>query len=518
MKRRHFLKTTASALGLTWGWGHCLQSSSFGAEAVAPSQPPGRTLLLVDDFHVSYRPKTKRVLHPLKRHPGNPILAGRVKPWEVAIGYTSAYRNPQTGLYQLWYQSAAFGATGDKTRLCTLCYAESNDGLIWTRPELDLYPFNEIKKTNILVPANGGRSSRYGASVVVDPLAVDPARRYKMAYFDFSKEGGHEYPGLSVAFSPDGIHWTKHPQAPLLKSAYFDTGDLVPFHDEPGREWLVPNAVSDVIDAFYDSRIGAFVIQCKMWIDGADGTMGWKRAVGRTQSVDFIHWSQPELVMAPDEFDPPGVELHSAPAFLHHDCYFGLVEVWDSSRQGKVEIELALSRDGWHWQRPFRAGHFLTLNEGDRFDSGCVIPNATPVFLEDEIRFYFGAYNQGMGGSDDTKLTTGVGLYTMPRDRFAGLRPIEKTGQITFHAVDLGGSQALLVNADASGGSLRVELLDFDGHRVRGFTKEDAVPIRGDSLRHPARWKSRELASLEPGRYRLRLHLDNAEVFAITLA
>ena len=174
----------------------------------------GQTLLLVDEHHILYRSGTKRLLHPLTRHPGNPLIQGRKQPWEVAIAWNSVYRNPANGLYQLWYQAFAGDAARERTHRCTVCYAESQDGITWTKPNLSLHSFNDIKETNIVLLANGGTSDRYGASVVVDPLDHDSARRYKMVYFDFSKDvHGRDEPGLTVAFSPDGIHWTKYPRA-----------------------------------------------------------------------------------------------------------------------------------------------------------------------------------------------------------------------------------------------------------------------------------------------------------------
>jgi hypothetical protein len=182
-----------------------------GAITTASSTGP-RTILLVDDHEVLYRASTRRVLHPLKRHSANPLIRGKDKPWEVAIAWCSVYRNPDTGRYQLWYQSYAGPAARERTHSCTVSYAESADGLTWAKPNLGLFSFNGIKETNIVLLANGGRSDRYGASVVVDPRDPDPSRRYKLAHFDFAKdEAGNESPGLCVAFSPDGIHWTKHP-------------------------------------------------------------------------------------------------------------------------------------------------------------------------------------------------------------------------------------------------------------------------------------------------------------------
>ena len=120
-------------------------------------------------------------------------------------------------------------------RRCTVCYAESADGIHFTKPNLGLFDYNGIKDTAIVLVGNGGTSDRYGVSVVVDQREADASRRYKMAYFDFTKDHGVEYPGLNVAFSPDGIHWTKHPEGPLSRAAYGDFGDPVPFADETKR-------------------------------------------------------------------------------------------------------------------------------------------------------------------------------------------------------------------------------------------------------------------------------------------
>ncbi len=63
-----------------------------------------------------------------------------------------------------------------------------------------------------------------------------------------------------------------------------------------------------------------------------------------------------------------------------------------------------------------------------------------------------------------------------------------------------------------------MELLNRSGFRVPGFTRDDAVPIDSDGLRHTVRWQERTLAELPAGEYHIRLHLEEAEVYAITLA
>ena len=172
----------------------------------------------------------------------------------------------------------------------------------------------------------------------------------------------------------------------------------------------------------------------------------------------------------------------------------------------------------------------LARSEQGQFDSGSLPTCATPIVLEDEIRFYYGGYSAGATSGDDYSLTTGVGFASIRRDRFAGVVPVEKSaqaslkkplehiGQVTMKPIDLGAFRQLTINADAGAGSIRVELLNEEGRRIRGFSREDAVAIQGDALRHPVRWTGQAEGSLPPGRVLIRLHLERATVYAVTLS
>lgn len=476
-----------------------------------PSKSVNPTVLLVDDHAVLYRPGTKRVLHPLTRHANNPILP-RDKPWEGTIAYCSVHRDPDTGHYRLWYQAWPG---------CHLCYATSDDGVHWTKPNMGLVEYEGSTDNNILLKVG------YGAGVLVDLRDPDRSRRYKIAFW--------EHNGTSVAFSSDGLHWTKYEKNPVIHGSH---GDYIqpPLAGDPristGELGGPPLSTSDVIDPIWDSKKNCYVIYAKTWLDGPDGSMHWKRAVVRTESKDFIHWTKPVLVIAPDEHDDPAGEssltrnaggggtgrkqLHSGPAFVYNDMYFATLQVLDAAVTGNMPIELALSHDGYHWQRPFRSAMFVPpLPDKTIFDASLIWSNATPIFLEDEFRFYYGAYGHPWN-SEDPQQISGIGMATMPRDRFAGVRPTERIGQITLKAMDLSKARSIAVNADASNGSMRLEILNEDGYRMPGFTKDDAAPIEGDNLRHAVTWKDSKLEQLPAGCYKLRLHLDNAEVFAVT--
>ncbi|MGZ4972697.1 MAG: hypothetical protein ACXWIU_01475 [Limisphaerales bacterium] len=488
-----------------------------------------RTILFLDDKDVLYRSGTKRVLVPLKAHAANPLLKGHEKPWETAIAWTSVYRNPANGHYQLWYQAFAGDAARDKTRRCTVCYASSDDGIHFTRPNLGLYDFNGIKENNIVLLANGGRSDRYGVSVVMDEKERDANRRYKMAYFDFTRDDGKELPGLNVAFSADGIHWTKYPHGPLSRASYGDYGEPVPFAGESnGASLAWPLSMADALDVFWDTPRSVFAIYGKMWIDGPDGGMHWKHAMGRIESSDFIHWSNPQLILAPDDLDAGSVEFHTTPVFYHEGYYISPLQILDRAQNGGVvDIELAMSRDGYKWERPFRKLFWLQRTGGNKFDSGSLFVCAQPVTLGDETRFYYGAYSQGATGGDDYSLASGIGMATMTRDRFVGIEPVavsdqptlkaplHNVGQVTLKAVDLGGVAGVELNADAKDGMIRVELLDEEGKRLRGFMADDAAAISGDSVRHRVMWKATKL--LPPRKCLIRVHLDKATLYGVTL-
>ena len=77
-------------------------------------------------------------------------------------------------------------------------------------------------------------------------------------------------------------------------------------------------------------------------------------------------------------------------------------------------------------------------------------------------------------------------------------------------------SGQLVVNADASQGSLAVELLSPAGETLPGFSSEDCAAIHSDGVRHVVRWQDRDqLPAGQP--LRLRFHLDTAQLYSFRI-
>ena len=71
----------------------------------------------------------------------------------------------------------------------------------------------------------------------------------------------------------------------------------------------------------------------------------------------------------------------------------------------------------------------------------------------------------------------------------------------------LGGlsAEALAINADATGGSIKVELLNPQGYRVRGYSLNESAELKGDSFAHAVSWQG--VNGLPSGRHLIRIHL-----------
>jgi len=520
-----------------------------GFSASSPTLP--RTFLFIDDEHVYSRPGTVKRVVEFEKYAGNPVIPPN-REWESeAIGWCSQLRNPTTGTFQMWYQGYT-QRNGDKRLKSVVCYAESKDGRTWTKPVLDLFAFYEHKDTNIVLIGSGGYSDRYGNSVILDANEPDPMRRYKMVYSDWATGSeAREGPGLYSATSPDGIVWTKQPK-PLMPFFAGAVGRPAPFSDEEvygevatakgiRRSWRWPNTLSDAADLIYDPAGHAYVLYGKMWYAGPDGTLGWKHGMGRAQSADFKTWTEPTLILTTDEHDGALHEFHTSPVFKYGDLYLSLNQLMDRAA-GTVDLELMFSRDGLRWNRSLRGQTVIPRGKGPVFDASALASNASPIVVDDEIRFYYGAYRYSMTGGisrwptrqtiGSTDYISGVGYAWTRRDRFVAIAPdpripvkanSQKTNttntvcNLTLRATDLTGVKKLLVNADASKGTVRVEIFNEDGYRLRGFTQEDALPLTGDGLDLEAAWKTKSLHDLPAGRYQIRVHLDGAELFAVTL-
>ena len=141
------------------------------------------------------------------------------------------------------------------------------------------------------------------------------------------------------------------------------------------------------------------------------------------------------------------------------------------------------------------------------YDWGTIFPSA-PIFLDDEIRIYYGA-----GDGYFFNLRNGyLALATLRSDGWAGYEPIatDIPAVITTQPLIFNGT-SVSITADVSGdGSVRVAILDGAGNQLAS-----SQSIHSTVTDFRVKWEpSQNLANLRGREIRLRFQLHNAKLYA----
>lgn len=482
-------------------------ASAFVAVPQAAAELGTRHELLLDDHLIASQQNVTRRLHPADKHPAGPVLRPS-EPWEAdsATIYGSVIRDGQQ--YRMWYLAGRG----------TVAYAESRDGLAWTKPALGIISEGG-RSTNLVVRREADKQpgtlpgfyEMFG--VLRDDRDPDPSRRYKLGFLsiDFRYQGPREDPfhrgqrrGLGVACSPDGLHWKladNWATEAICDGATHWTWD--PARSKYvlyGRTKYVPPGLLDAWKA--DDWVRKHF---------------WGRAVARVESPDFLHWdivdpAKAPMVMAPDAKDRPGTEIYSMLVFPYETVYLGLVQVFENRADtSRLDIQLAVSRDGIHFQRVVQGEPFLGCGDvgtWDRFNQSLAC-NA-PIPVGDSLRIYYGGRQSRHGpyiGRDVGRRVSCIGLATVPRDRFVSLGASFDGGQVLTKPLHIKG-KTLHLNAKCDSGEILVEALD-----VRGKVLARSKPLTADGLDLPVVWDQGKLPP-GPEPVVLRFALRNALWFS----
>jgi hypothetical protein len=457
----------------------CLAADAAAAGAVRPLRDGVE--LFVDDEHVARATGVTRTLHPARKLE-HPVIEGD-RPWEKGRVYLygTVHRDEATGQFRMWYSGGG------------MAYALSDDGVHWTKPQLPYHRHND-QPTNLLTVGTNL------CFVILDDAEPDPAKRYKM----LDNTGHHNFIGF---YSADGLVWNRYENEPL-----------VPYG-------------SEIANGVRDPRTGQYCLYIRPYLPRFfPKNVREKRLVSVTTSSDFINWSPPKLIIQPDEVDDQWVqnevqrtEFYGMSGFPYGNHYLGLLPVFriteihdeqqplQSKYEGPIDAQLVYSRDGLSWRRTQERAAVIPTGPHD-YDAGCIMNVANvPVVVGDELWYYYTALNTTHGGTLPPKRAT-IALAKWRLDGLVSLDAGDDEAVVeTTLIADRSG--ALEVNADASGGELRVEVLDARGTPLSGYAADQSTQINGDSVRHLVSWGGNAML---PGDqpYKLRFILQNASLFS----
>jgi hypothetical protein len=404
--------------------------------------------LFLDNELIESAYRLQRRVHPPLMLP-EPRLRPE-KPWEynAVCLFGTVMEEPAGGGYRMYYQT--FAKRGRQTFGTYVCLATSTDGLQWDRPVLNLVEFEGSRQNNIILIPPNGSGFLDSPSVILDPEDPDDRRRYKLTCFVTEDAGKRMY----AAFSPDGVRWTWHPE-PVNRNG--DRNNLM--SERVNGRYVQFNRHADMMSL--DEGVGAR----SCWI---------------LTSEDFLVWTEPKLVLAPDLADPSDLEFYTMAGFPYRDQYVGWVQrMW--GRTDTLDIELVTSRDGLAWHRLSPRETFIPLGPAGSWYSRWVdLPSNAPLSHHGELYWYVSGRAQSHTMGEPMPYAA-IGLATQRADTMVSLRADAWEGQLTTCPIVWPGGDLWLMyrgpdnSPHIPGGKLTVRVLDSGGKPVAGYGFEETA-------------------------------------------
>ena len=482
-QRRNFLKTIAAA-------GSAVVSSSGlvnNATATEPAAaaPPGevsitpdlnrlRTFLVLDRLSMADADGATFHLNPAQKRPENPVLLpGEPQEWDglqVSWPGTVLY-DANEKLFRCWYNGLDAVQKNRPPRWVP-GYAESTDGVHWTKPRLGQYSHNGEDTNRILVDF----STEVISLVVANPDRNDPERRF-LAHWQ-----GDDPATVTMvkkfATSPDGKKWKYEGIAMLPdgpeRDKFIDLSSII----------FQPDAADE------NDRVLAYG---QLYVPRAwDPRFVRQIGLARGASLGSVSLIKDLISLGPEQ----GIdeENHFASVSKVGDKFLMLFES-DRFSQKPLhgDLRLAVSNDGRNFRRVHPQTPFVATGPRGMWDENLMVVTTSAMQeVGDEIFiYYFGCpnvYTNWPGQYAATSELRGsfyypsyLGVATLLRDRYAYAAG---PGSVTTPAVSV-GEQGLWLNADGAG--LSIAALASDGTVVANGKLADSPK---GSLYRKVQWKN----------------------------
>ena len=247
-----------------------------------------------------------------------------------------------------------------------------------------------------------------------------------------------------------------------------------------------------------------------------DNAPGVVRALQRRTSADGIAWSDPELIIWPDDDDAADMQFYYISRDMEEDWRIGFIghyRCWDQT----MAIEPAFSRDGRQWSRPLR-GNWIPWGTVEDTDPVSMYAPNRFVDLEDGRRLLL---YTGHSILHNSKLPEGVTEKrraimgaAVPRGRYLGLRTADRQAGWIETKPFIQTAEVITVDADIRG-ALRYELCNPFGMPLEGFHLAECDTVKGNDGRTALTWNGRTTKDYQYDAVMLRLEIDGGTVYSI---
>lgn len=414
------------------------------------------------------------------------------KPWEGRYcGYATVLHDEDR--YRLYYRGLPeAGKDGSDTE--TTCYAESTDGIHWTKPNLGIHEIGGSAKNNVVLMGQAPFSHNFSPFIDTRP-GVPASERYKAMAGTLESK-------LIPFVSPDGLHWSKMSEEPAITKGAFDSQNV----------------------AFWSESEQTYLCYFRVW---SEGEFRGYRSIARSTSADFIHWTEPvEMTYS----DTPREHLYTnqtQPYFRDPSLYVAIAARFMPGRRvvdpaqfealgGQADYSgdcsdtvLMTSRGGTEYARTFMEGFVrpgIGLNNWSsrtNYPALGLVPTGPA-----EMSFYI-QRNYG-------QTTHYLQRMTLRTDGFVSVHGTYAGGVLHTKPFVLDGNELVLNFATSAAGTVRVELRTEDGARVPGFTRGKCDEILGDQIERVVTWGGEsDLSKLAGKIVRMSVYLNDADLFSV---
>ncbi|MFT5466088.1 MAG: hypothetical protein ACI8UO_001186 [Verrucomicrobiales bacterium] len=454
---------------------------------------------------------TLRMHHPVARV----IAISHDVPWEgTSSGYHTVFQDGD--IYRMYHRGLHIDVSEGKISTGRhepfYCYAESKDGIEWTRPELGIIEFEDSKKNNIILRGPGTHNFAPFKDANPD---CEPEARYK------ALGGGQS--GLIAFQSADGVHWSPmNDGKPVITAGAFDSQNL----------------------GFWDPTIGKYRAYWRIFTEGITTAEVWKpagvRAIRTATSSDFITWEEDADLKYEDSPEEQLYTNQVSPYVRAQQVLIGLptryidrgwspamealpdaddrkLRASANERYGTAltEVVLMASRDGVNFKRWNEAFMRPGIERPGTWQYGqhyaachAVVTKSTLPGAGDELSIY--ASESGWHGVGNA-----IRRYTLRLDGFVSVNASAKGGEVITKPFKFGGNQLELNFSTSAVGSVFVEIQSPDGTPLDGFSLADCHEMFGDTTERTVLWKDQKAVSELAGKpVRLRFSLKDADLYA----
>ena len=430
----------------------------------------------------------------------------------------------------MWYMAWPKGNVTGKAPGRPMAYAESEDGINWTRPDLGLVEWGGNKHNNLcLIEPSRWFTDDYNC-VIYDRDDPDPDRKYKIAFRSRAPASELRTFGadprlitrggavMITATSLDGLRWKVVRPDDLPIKEVFECAGLYKFggyyyvfgQQTPPRVWL------------------------------ADGTP-CGRATSVFQSADFEHWTSAKSLgfVRPGYIPAPcsqGEEVHMAAGLWNRgNVLVGLYGMWHGAppkgpfphfHDVRIDLGLVVSNDGLHFREPVPDFAVVPHSESLEWDKIAIVQGHAFVNMARRTHIWYGQWDCTHKG-----YTEEIGLGTLRQDGFGHLSRMQPhlEGHFITCLLEADEPVHLFVNAGnvSQANPLLFELLDERNVPIQPYTASNCVPVVQSGVREPVRWKGGDAVKTSGGsagkRFRIKVILsgssgENQEVYAVYAA